>query len=462
MPVTAVSDLSSPQREVLNRAKAAMTSHNYDYTITLMQGILKVAPLFVDGRHLLRAAGISKYKGLSGLAKKMTGAKVMTKAATLSAKKPPADIMAACEDVLAIDPFNAKANNMLAEAARQMECLEITSLCYETLKEGLPKDIKNLYKLAEIYMEMGLPDKAETTYEAILAVNPAEGEAKSGMKNASAANAAKTGNWEAAEDSGDFRAALRDEKSAQSLEMQNKVVKSEDAVLTQIQEIHALSEQEPDNLTHLKKIAQLYEQIEDFDNAVAWYSYAYTKGGSTDGSIEKIIDDIKLRSIDKQMRELQPSIATDPSLQEQYDGLQAQKLQVRVETAKRRVERYPNDYQFRFEHGEALVDSGDYQNALKELQLGTKQPNVRLKAMELIGLCHWHGTRYDMAKDSFMKARAEMPAMDGPKMDVTYNLAQLCEGTGENTQAIELYKEIYEVDMSYKDVAAKVEGSYGG
>ena len=49
---------------------------------------------------------------------------------------------------------------------------------------------------------------------------------------------------------------------------------------------------------------------------------------------------------------------------------------------------------------------------------------------------------------------------DDEKKELIYNLGAVFEGMNKKEEAIEQFKLIYEVDSSYKDVAAKVEGYY--
>jgi len=50
--------------------------------------------------------------------------------------------------------------------------------------------------------------------------------------------------------------------------------------------------------------------------------------------------------------------------------------------------------------------------------------------------------------------------MDETKKDILYEMGTLCELMGKPEQAVGHYKEIYSVDIRYKDVAAKVEKGY--
>jgi hypothetical protein len=56
----------------------------------------------------------------------------------------------------------------------------------------------------------------------------------------------------------------------------------------------------------------------------------------------------------------------------------------------------------------------------------------------------------------------EKPGFDDEKKDLIYMLGSVFEKMGKKDEAIKQYEQIYEVDISYKDVAAKVEDHYSG
>ncbi|MEM1060553.1 MAG: tetratricopeptide repeat protein [Verrucomicrobiota bacterium] len=456
MAESTIAQLSAPQREVYQRSKAAMDSSNYGYVITLLKPLLKTAPTFVEGRRLLRAASIQQYKALSKVAKSMLGVKTAAAAMGLS-KKDPAETMVACEEVLAIDPYHKGANAKLAEAARKLECLEITALAYETIREGNPKDTLNMHALAEVYMELGLPEKAERTYEAIVEIKPTDGEARSGMKNASAARTSMEGRWDTADN---YREILRDEKGSIELEQAARGKQSEESALSQISQLNEQLEAEPENITLMRKIATLYEGIEDFDMAAQWYFYAWDQGKRADNKLEEKYDLMGFRRIEARMAEIHPYVDEDEALAQEHAQLQAERLQKKLEVAVRRVEKYPNDYQYHFELGEAYYLNGNYKDALRPLQTGMKQPSVRARAQTLIGLCHQQRGMLDLAQKTFEGAKAEIPTMDDAKKQITYHLGQVLLGLGKKEEGIEQMKEIYEYDMGYLDVAEIVESSY--
>jgi hypothetical protein len=59
-------------------------------------------------------------------------------------------------------------------------------------------------------------------------------------------------------------------------------------------------------------------------------------------------------------------------------------------------------------------------------------------------------------------ANAELHGMDSVKKEVLYELGIIHSKGDADTEALECFKQIYEVDYGYRDVAARVEGSYTG
>ena len=52
--------------------------------------------------------------------------------------------------------------------------------------------------------------------------------------------------------------------------------------------------------------------------------------------------------------------------------------------------------------------------------------------------------------------------MDATKKEVLYELGLIYAKTGDKEKALECFKQIYENDYGYRDVAQRVEQSYGG
>lgn len=460
-------DLNPTSRNQVNRAKTAAQSQNYDYAITLLQAALKDEPLFLDGRKLLRAVEIQKYKSMSGLARQMASIRLSGGLMKISsANKTPQEKLIQAEEILAQDPYNLKANALIGEAGMALGEPEFKCFAYETLKDGKPEDKTVLNTLAEAYMEAKLFPKAIATYELILEIDPRDGDALSGLKNALSAHASKAGGWETSE--GDYRNVLKSKTESEQLEQEAKVVKSVDAIEEQINLNFQKHEAEPTNPNHSKAIAQLFVQRNDLNSGIQWYEHAFVAGGRTDSSLEKIIGDLKLKKVDLEMQALRQELAgqTDPDLQTHTQmalELKEKELNdVRLFQAEARVRAQPNEGEFRYDLGEALYKIGQYKRATEELQQSLKQPSVRYQALNLMGLTFMKRGMLDFAVKQLALAESELPVMDEVKKEISYNLGLAYEMVKQPEKSLEQWKKIYEVDMGYRDVAARVEASYGG
>jgi tetratricopeptide (TPR) repeat protein len=460
-------DLNPTSRNQVNRAKTAAQSKNYDYAITLLQATLKDEPLFLDGRRFLRAVEIQKYKAMGSLARQMASMRMTGGAMKLSsAKKTPQEQFIQAEELLAQDPYNVKANTMIAEAGAALGYPEFKCFAFETLKDGKPTDKVILNSLAQAYMDAKEAAKAEKTYEMILDIDPTDGDALSGLKNASAANASKTGGWETA--SGDYRNVLKSKTEAEQLEQEGKVVKSSDAIADQIALNFEKHQAEPNNPNHSKAIAQLFLQKNDYGSAVQWFEHAFEAGGRIDSSMEKTIGDLRLKKTEQELQVLRTALAeqTDPEQQAQAQAALEEKEkelnEVRLFLAEARVRAQPNEGEFRYDLGEALYKIGQYKRATEELQQSLKQPSVRYQALNLMGLAFMKRGMLDFAVNRLTLAESELPVMDEVKKEISYNLGLVYELTKQPEKSLEQWKKIYETDMSYRDVAERVEASYGG
>ena len=125
-----------------------------------------------------------------------------------------------------------------------------------------------------------------------------------------------------------------------------------------------------------------------------------------------------------------------------------------------KVSRYPNDLLFRFDLGELHYQRGEINEAIQQFQLAQRNPQKRVRAMYYLALCFKKKGQLDIALEQLQKAASELQIMDDTKKDILYELGELCEQMGNNDKALAYFKEIYGVDISYRDVTAKMEKFY--
>jgi len=244
-------------------------------------------------------------------------------------------------------------------------------------------------------------------------------------------------------------------------------VKDDASIDALLVELHEEAQLHPESIDIARQIAALYEQREDFVNAMAWYNYASELAKGSDSWLLRKVADMQLKQVEQAIQARQDWLAAagenheeSQRVREELNELLKQKGESLLEEARKRVERNPTDLLFRFELGEQLMDNGQFTEAIPELQKARGNPNVRLRAMSLLGRCYVGKGMLDLAVKQFTDAASEILAMDAVKKDLLYQLGRLHEQMGHKDKALACYKEIYEVDYGYEDVAQRVESSY--
>ena len=479
-------ELTDAQRALVQKARHANEIRNHGYAIQIMQSVLKQAPGFLDGRKLLRAAALAGVEGKkSGFS--LAGTTLgMTAGSTL--KKDPLAAMELAEKTLATDPKSAQGNQLLWEAANKAGLPETAAFALETLVGANPKDTKIMHQLGAQYILMGENDKAVAIYSRIVQINPADLEANKKAKDASASATMKTGRWEeVAQSSGsmNFRDLISKKDEAIALENKSRIVRTGEQIEQQIHELYPQFEENQNNVDVARRIATLYEQWfeaavasaepvektdEYLDFAISYYTHTNAILAGGDPNIARKCSDLDFKKMERRIKVLEDWLGqvpdqNDPEVRpfvDELSDLRRQRASSALEVARKRVAENPTDLQLRYELGETLIKAGQHTDAIPELQRAKQNPNVRLKAMNLLGQCYVEKNMLDIAVKQFRDAAGETTAMDVTKKDITYRLGIVLEKMGKKDEYIECMKQIYEVDYGYLDVAKRVESSYGG
>jgi tetratricopeptide (TPR) repeat protein len=461
MAVITEKDLPEFHRANWLKAMSAMQLKNYGYAIQLIQTVLKSHPRFLAARQLARRAAIARTSGKKAL---LSTASFSAMKLQSQLKKDPGGTIEAIEKSLETEPTNPQLNHLLMEAAIAADMPEIATFALETILEGSPKDIKILHELARLHMTQGEPGKAAEIFHRILAIAPNDLAAVKGAKDAAASDSMISGGWNREETT--YRDLIKDKDLAVALEQQSRVVRSDEMIDNLLVELHAKAEAEPGSVDTARRIAELYEQKEDLENAANWFHYAASLANNSDMALVRKASDLQIRQFDIAIESREEFIAANPDAPESADyaaelvSLKSQRAELALQSARARIEQNPTDLQLRFELGELLVEAEAWQEAIPELQKARQNPNVRMRAMSLLGRCFTARNMLDLAAKTLSDAVSELPVMDSVKKDVIYNLGLVYEKMGNAEKTVECMKQIYEVDYGYRDVASRVESSY--
>jgi len=464
MAVKTERDLPEFHRATWLKAMSAMQLKNYGYTLQLLQPILKSHPDFLSGRQLARKAAIANTSGKRSLLSSFSGSSLGTIKIQSQLKKDPLAAIEAIEKLLESDPQGTSLNLLLRDAAMSANLPEVATFALETALDASPKDLKLMHELARHGLQYGDPARAAEIYLQITAINPSDLTAVKGSKDAEAAASMKKGGWEKEETT--YRDLIKDKSQAVALEQQSRVVRSDEMIDNLLADLHKKAEAEPGGVDTAKKIGELYEQKEDWENAINWFQYAAALTNHSDFALARKAADLQIKQFDLAISARDAIVASHPGTPEaeQYAAevvtLREQRAQLLLQSAKTRVEQNPTDLQLRFELGEILVNTGQFQEAIPELQKARQNPSVRMRAMSLLGQCFTARSMLDLAAKTLSDAASELSSMDSVKKDIIYNLGVVYEKMGDKEKSIDAMKQIYEVDYGYRDVASRVESSY--
>jgi tetratricopeptide (TPR) repeat protein len=459
--VTTAADLSPSHRSLFDKAAASVKMQNASYAVQLLLPVVKDVPTFLEGRKTLRQAAATANAGKKKLidTSAMAVMKLKSKAA-----KDPVGVLGDIEDILATDPFNASANQLLFDAASAAKMPQTAAFGLEMVVKGQPTNIKVMHRLAEFYLSNDDPESAINVFNAIIKVDNSDGDARKGVTNANARLSMKKQKWEGG-DGGNFRDLIKNKDKAKQLEDLARVGATKEQMMEQLAYLGAEYEADPNNVDNSRRIAELYERLEDYPSALSYFQWALQLSNG-DASIETKVHKLQDRIDETNIANLQATIDADPTAEtadaarEQLKELQLARIEKLVVSSRERVERNPTDPQLRFELGTHLFNAGHPTEAIPELQRAKNNPAIRTKAMLALARCYEAKNMLDLGVRQLQEAAGEIPTIDAVKKEILYVLGNILEKMGRKDEFLEAFKAIYEVDYGYKDVAARVEGSY--
>ena len=458
-----ITEISPDMRRLHAKAAESAQRENWDYAAALFCQILEREPAFFDCRKALRIAQQHKAAGTSsGFFKKMVssaGSSPQIAKAKMALGKNPAEAMALAEQVLNNDPNNTFAHRIIVDAAKAMQMPQTAVLSLEVLAHASPKDKATVIEFANMVAATnGKAEVAEKMLEDLIRGNSFDSDLAQAQKNLSACSTMDKGGYtKAAEEGGSFRDMLRNKEEAVALEQENKVQKSEDTAERLIGEYEARLQAEPQNYKMIRSLAELHLQKNSFDRALDLYRYVLSAGA--DASLERGIMEAQVRKFDFELAQLDP---TSPDYADHAARLNADKLKFQTEECQRRVEKYPTDMGIRYEMGVLHFEAGKISEAIGEFQKAQTNPHKRIAAMCYLAQCYSKRGMNDSAVRTLQTAIKESPVFNEEKKGLIYQLGCVLEKTGKKAEAIEQFLIIYETDINYRDVSAKVDAHYAG
>lgn len=463
MEETLLKDLDARLQKQIENARKAIDK-NPAYAVDILSNISNRNPACLDVRKLLRQAqqraSKGKSKGLGGLLSKVTNLPFSI-GNDSKIKKDPAKAMETAEQMLRTNPDNVTAHKMLGMAAESLELYSTAAFAYDSIRRIDPNNSENIKALMSVYITSGESEEAIRIGEAAYRANPADDEIQALIKKASVEQTMEKGRWE--EDKS-FRDKLKDESESQKLEQAGRAKTGESGLRSLIEEAKKAVAEEPGNMNHYRDIASNYRKLGEYDNALEWVGKARElEAGRADVNLERLVGTLKREKMQKAIGEIEARLEENPDdaeAQKSLDQLRREERAFRLEQCESLVQRYPNEYSYRHELGELYFEDGETDKAIKELQLAQRSPKVRIAALILLGKAYLQKGFHDLAAEQLTTAKNEISGTTEQKKDVLYQLGTAYEKQGDMEKAMGEFKALYGADISYRDVAQKIDAFY--
>ncbi|MDR2429526.1 MAG: tetratricopeptide repeat protein [Puniceicoccales bacterium] len=462
MAKTLLKDIDPRRQKQAQAAEQALRT-NPQYAVEIAQGLLASHPDCVELRRLLRKA--QKFVHATpgkGLAKLFSGVGLggLLGNSKLVENKPEQAIEKA-EKALAQKPTDATANKLLATAAEKLGWYDTAAFAYEELILVDPKNLAHPIAAANAHIKDNNHDEALRIADEALKRFPGNGELQEIARRASVAKTVQRGQWEG---DGDYRNKLKKQGEAVDLEKGNRIVQSAEDAARIAAEYEEKIAADPENVDYYREAIRQYEILGNLDQAILTLQRArQTTIGRADAALEKQEHELSIRLYAQRVDTLEKQLAADPgntALRAEYEQERANELAYKLHITQSLVERYPNDYGYRYNLGIILLQTGNNDDAIQQLQIAQRNPKNRHSAMLNLARAFINGNKFDLAADQLQTAKSEILTMNDTKKEIIYELGGALEKLGRDKDAQDEYKSIYMIDAGYKDVARKMNAYY--
>jgi len=321
------------------RAVAAVEMKNHGYAISILQNVLREEPAFLEGRQVLRACSLKKAREAGpkkGLVISQGAMGIKGKI-----KKDPKNAMLEIEKRLESEPKSVELNEMLFEAAKLAGLPDTAAFALTTIRENHEENTKSLHKLAEHYMIQGQIEMAAEVYTEIVKRDPSDGDASKAARDASAKHSMAQGGWDGG---GDFRSKMRNQGEAAELEQAGRSGMTMEQMEQQEATLGAKYAEDPNNIDVVRRLADLSERMEKWEQAHSYYAWAFSLS-SSDTALQNKVEQVADKMRQAQLTTLETEIATDgPDVEEKkalLAQLRGEATETRITEARARVDRNP-------------------------------------------------------------------------------------------------------------------------
>lgn len=433
----------------LKKADDSMRRRNYDFAVDLYRSLLDINPDLGEARAGLRVAVQKRAERKKrGLFSKAGGAIPLGRAMAMAKVRKFDAAAKALEDYLAGNPLDEEANLMLGGVLESAGHNKSAFAVLAFLAEIAPNNVAGLKQAGFLAQRVGEPLKAIEYFEAALKADPRDQESIKARKNLAAEAALAQTDLDKVEHS---RNALKNKDDTRRLEQRQRRHRTPEELKEEVERLEGTLAEAPSDPELILQIGGLYKQLRDWPAALEFHQRAL-EYRRDDFDLASEVADLEARTIKKDIAK-----AGKSGDEAKADRLEKKLAAFEVSDFKRRVERRPGDMNLRLGFGKRLMRSGELDLALAEFQKALGDSRLGAEALFFMARCFHEKGVLDLARKEYGRALEGCPGVDDRAKEILYNLGLISEAEGDPSGARSAFIRIYEVDISYRDVAGKME-----
>jgi tetratricopeptide (TPR) repeat protein len=434
----------------IQKAEEAARRRNYDFAIQLYQQLLEIDPDVGEARAGLRLALRKRFEAKKGgkLFGKLKGAGPLAMAKTLSKAGRHDAASRQLEAYLASNPMDEGANLALGISLETGGHYKSALAVYEFLAEIAPRNPEGLKRAGAMMRVKGDFKRALEYFERALEADPRDRDALKARKDLAAEAALSQSRFDEVSHS---REQIKDKDEAAQLERTQRIHRSDEELHEDLARLENRYSEAPNDIDLMLELAQVHEKLRDPEAALdlAKRALSYRKDSA---DLKDRVAALGLKAIKKAIAR-----ADKDGDQVEADRLESSLRDLELADLQRRLDLAPGDAGLRLDLGRAFLRQGDPDKAAAELQKAAQDPRVENEARVDLARCFQEKGYLDLARKEYEKALAARPSVDERAREILYNLGAIAETEGDAAEARACYARIFEVDIGYRDVAAKME-----
>ncbi len=432
--------------QFFERARTVAETDNFDYAIDLYLEGIRCAPEQLEKGHFA-LYGLALHRQSNGGKKPSVADKVKRLRG-----KTPLDRMINAEYLLAKDPEHLPHAEAMLKAAVAGDYKKtarwIADMVFQSNNAASKPSLSTYLLLKDSYVAIGEVERAVIACQIATRLKPNDGDLADEYKNLSAELAVVSGKYDSEED---FRHSIKDRQQQEKLHAQEGVVKTQDFKTSFIEDARKSLADDPNLPNNIFKLAEALADLEkdDADNeAMDLLNDAYET--KKDFSFSRLASEINIRQLKRKIRQAE-------SDQQEKELLLEKLKNIELEHYKLCIKNYPTDLRVKYEYAVRLLRNEQYDDAIPMFQEAQRDPRFKIAAMGKIGLSFFKKGWFTDAIDVFTKAISSYEIKDDAiSKELQYNLARSCEENGDTEKALQVYREIAQVDFAYKDVKERI------